>query len=127
MIQVLIADDHLPVRRGLRRLLQQTKDMEVVGEASDGLEAVELAQQLQPDVVVMDISMPNLDGIQALTRIQEKQIPTRVVILSMHAGADFARLAQRQGAYGYVLKRQASRDLKPAIRAAWRGETYFAP
>ena len=125
MIQVVIADDHLHVRRGVRRLLQQTQDMEVVGEASDGEEAVALAQQLRPDIMVMDITMPKLDGIQALARIQEEKIPTRVVILSMHGGADFVRMAQRQGARGYVLKRQASQELKPAIRAVWRGDTYF--
>lgn len=125
MIQVLIADDHLQVRQGLRRLIQQTQDMEVVGEASNGREALTLARRLCPDVVVMDISMPELDGMQALACIQEERIPTRVVILSMHDGPDFVRLAKRRGAYGYVLKRQTSQELEPAIRAAWRGETYF--
>jgi DNA-binding NarL/FixJ family response regulator len=125
MIDVLIADDHRHVRQGLRRLLQQTKDIQVVGEAGDGEEAVELAQRLRPHVVVMDITMPKLDGLQALARIQERQIPTRVVILSMHASADFIRAARRQGASGYVLKREIIQELRPAIRAARRGETYF--
>ncbi len=127
MIQVLIADDHQHIRRGLRRLLQQAEDMQVVGEASDGEEAVELSQKLRPHVVVMDISMPKLDGIQALKRIQKRKIPTRVVILSMHAGVDFVRMAMQQGAYGYVLKRMAAQELTAAIRAAWRGDTYFNP
>jgi DNA-binding NarL/FixJ family response regulator len=127
MIQVLIADDHQHVRRGLRRLLQQSKDIEVVGEASDGEEAVDLAQRLRPHVIVMDISMPKLDGIQAMIQIQEREIPTRIVILSMHAGVDFMRLAKREGACGYVLKQTVSQELKPAIRAAWRGDTYFTP
>jgi DNA-binding NarL/FixJ family response regulator len=127
MIEVLIADDHQHVRQGLKRLLQHTNDILVIGEASDGEEAVELAQKLRPDVIVMDITMPKLDGLQALARIQKRQIPTRVVMLSMHADHDFVRTAMRQGAHGYVLKRDAVQDLTKAIYAAWRGDTYFTP
>ncbi len=125
IIQVLIADDHQYVRRGLRRLLQNTEDMQVVGEASNGEEAVELTEKLRPDVVVMDISMPKLDGIQALKRIRKQKIPTRVIILSMHTEIDIMRTAMQQGAHGYVLKRMAAQELTTAIRAVWRGDTYF--
>jgi DNA-binding NarL/FixJ family response regulator len=124
-IRILVADDHWHVRQGLRRLLQQTEDILVVGEAGDGEEAVELAQKLRPHVVVMDITMPKMDGLQALAHIQKRQIPTRVVMLSMHASADFVRAARRQGASGYVLKRAIAQELTSAIRAARRGETYF--
>jgi DNA-binding NarL/FixJ family response regulator len=125
MIQVLIADDHPHIRRGLRRLLQNTEDMEVVGEAADGEEAVALAEELCPHVVVMDFSMPKLNGVQALKRISNQKINTRVIIFSMHAGIDFIRSAMQQGAYGYVLKSMAVKELKSAIRAARRGDTYF--
>jgi DNA-binding NarL/FixJ family response regulator len=127
MIRVLLADDHQHVRRGLKRMLQQTTNMEVIGEASDGQEAVELARLLRPDVVVMDITMPKLDGFQALAQIRQQGIPTHVVMLSMHADNDFMRTARKQGARGYVLKRDAAQELPRAIQAAWRGDTYFTP
>ena len=127
MIRVLIADDHNLVRQGIRALLENTDDIDVVGEAEDGIQAIELVTQLNPDVLVMDISMPRMNGTQATTRIRANRSATQVVILSMYAEEAIVRRALRQGAIGYVLKRAVSEELLLAIRAAAQGDSYLSP
>ena len=127
MIRVIIADDHNLVRQGIRALLEKAADIEVVGEAEDGQEAVELAQRLLPEIVVMDISMPRLNGTQATQRIRALRLPTRVVMLSMYAEETLVRQALRFGAQAYVLKRAVADELLLAIRAAKNGDTYLSP
>lgn len=127
MIRVVIADDHNLVRQGIRALLEKAADIEVVGEAADGVEAVELAQRTQPDIAVMDISMPRLNGTQATQRIRGLRLPTRVVMLSMYAEETLVRQALRFGAQAYVLKRAVADELLLAIRAAKNGDTYLSP
>ena len=127
MIRVVIADDHNLVRQGIRALLEKAPDIEVVGEAEDGVEAVELAQSTLPDIVVMDISMPRLNGTQATQRIRGLRLPTKVVILSMYAEETLVRQALRCGAQAYVLKRAVADELLLAIRAATKGDTYLSP
>ena len=126
-IRILLADDHAILRSGLRALLNLESDFEVVGEASNGREAVNLAQQLQPDVVVMDISMPEMDGLQAAEEIHQIDIPARVVMLTVHADEDYLFQTLRFGASGYVLKSSADTELIDAIRTAHRGEVFLYP
>jgi len=127
MIRLILAEDHHLVRQGIRALLERADDMEVVGEAADGQEAVELAQRLVPDVLVMDIAMPRLDGTQATERVKALGVATQVVILSMHSDATLVRQVLRSGARGYLLKRSVTEELLLAIRAAQRGEIYLSP
>jgi len=127
MIRVILADDHHLVRKGIRALLEKSDDIEVIGEAEDGLEAVELAERLVPDVLVMDIAMPRLNGIQATERIHTSQLATQVVILSMHSDETLVRQALRNGAKGYLLKRSVTEELLLAVRAASRGEIFLSP
>jgi DNA-binding NarL/FixJ family response regulator len=126
MIRVLIAEDHHLVRQGIRALLEKADDLEVVGEAQDGQEAVELAERLTPDVVVMDLSMPRLNGSQATERIRSQRLPTQVVILSMYSDETLVRQALRAGAKGYLLKHSVAEELLLAVRAACRGEVYLS-
>jgi two-component system response regulator NreC len=125
--RILLADDHSVVRRGFRLILESQTDLEVVGEASNGREAVQLAEDLQPDVVVMDVSMPELNGIEATRRISEVAMRTRVLALSMHKDAVYVREILRAGAKGYLLKDAADHDLLSAVRAVSRGEGYLSP
>ena len=127
MIRVIVADDHHLVRQGLRALLENSREVEVVGEASTGQEAVELAEKLQPDVVVMDLSMPRLDGVQAATRILELKTPTEVVIVSMHADTAIVQNLVRRGVKGYLLKDALASELMFAIRSASAGKLYLSP
>jgi DNA-binding NarL/FixJ family response regulator len=127
MIRVVLADDHTILRQGLRALLEQFGDIQVVGEADNGQHALELVEALAPDVIVLDISMPRLNGLDAARRLRDAQSPTRVVILSMHADLVSVREALRIGVAGYLLKRSVSEELKLAIQAAVRGETYLTP
>lgn len=127
MIRVVIADDHHLVRQGICKLIESIDDIEVVGEASTGREAVELAEALEPEVVLMDIGMPRLDGGQATEQILSLDIPTQVVILSMHSDPVLAQQLLRQGAKGYLLKDSLAEELPMAIRAAFQGKMYLSP
>lgn len=127
MIRVVIADDHHLVRQGLRALLENSREVEVVGKASTGYEAVELAEKLQPDVVVMDLSMPRLDGVQAATRILDLHTPTEVVVVSMHADTAIVQNLVRRGVKGYLLKDALATELMFAIRSASAGKLYLSP
>ena len=126
-IRVVLADDHAVLRAGLRALLSLEADMEVVGEAGNGREAMELAQSLIPDVIVMDISMPEVDGLAAARGIHEMELPCHIVILTVHAEEDYLFQTLQMGASGYVLKSSADRELMDAIRAAHRGEVFLYP
>jgi DNA-binding NarL/FixJ family response regulator len=125
-IRVLIADDHALVRESVKAILANESDIEVVATAGNGQEAIELSQAHQPDVVVMDISMPEVDGLSATRIIHQKVADTRVVILSMHVNATLVQQALRIGARGYVLKRQATDELPIAIRTAFKGELFIS-
>jgi DNA-binding NarL/FixJ family response regulator len=126
MIRVLIAEDHHLVRQGIRALLEKAQDIEVVGEAQDGQEAVELAQRVKPDVVVMDVAMPRLNGTQATEQIRSRHLQSQVVILSMYSDDTLVRQALRCGAKGYLLKRSVVEELLLAVRAASRGELFLS-
>jgi DNA-binding NarL/FixJ family response regulator len=127
MIRVIVADDHHLVRQGIRALLEKADDIEVIGEAADGQEAVELVERLVPDVLVLDIAMPRLNGTQATGRVRALGVATQVVILSMHSDETLVREALRSGARGYLLKRSVTEELLLAVRAASRGEIYLSP
>jgi DNA-binding NarL/FixJ family response regulator len=127
MINVVIADDHNLVREGIRALLEKTEDITVVGEAENGQEALALVQAKLPDVLVMDIAMPGMNGIQVLEQLREIDLPTQVVILSMYADEIFVRQALQNGAKGYLLKGSFKDELLLTIRAASRGATYLSP
>jgi DNA-binding NarL/FixJ family response regulator len=126
-VRVLLADDHALVRAGIRSLLSTMDGVEVVAEAGEGDEAVRLADQLHPQVVLMDIAMPGVNGLDATARIVERHPDTRVIILSMHAGEEYALGALRAGATGYLLKDADLLELERAIAAVSRGETYLSP
>lgn len=125
--RVLIADDHDVVRRGLRALLESETGFEVCGEAIDGREAVRKARQLTPDIAVLDISMPILNGIEAIRHIRAASPRTEVVIITMHDSEDLLRDALKAGARGYVLKSAAGRDLLAAVAALRDGKPFFSP
>lgn len=127
MIRIVLADDHAAMRHGLRLVLEQQPDFEVVGEASDGREAVALAETLKPDVAVLDITMPNLNGIEAARQIIGKQPVVSIIVLSMHADESFVLRALKAGARGYVLKESAEGDLINAIRLVSEGKSFFSP
>lgn len=127
MIRVVLADDHHLVRRGIRALLEKSAGIEVVGEAEDGQEALDLVETLAPDVLLVDISMPRLNGIQAARQIRERGLATRVVILSMHRDETLVQQALRADVSGYLLKRSVAEELSLAIHAAARGEAYYSP
>jgi two-component system response regulator NreC len=127
MLRILIADDHGIVRTGLKLLFEQIPDIEVAGEAADGREAVRLAHELKPDIVVMDIGMPLLNGLDAASEIVHHQPRTGVIILSMHADESYIIRALDAGAKGYLLKDKADEDIERAIRAVAAGRTFFSP
>ena len=126
-VRVILADDHTLVRAGLRKLLETVPNLSVVGEAGDGLELLSLAQQLRPHLVLMDIAMPGLNGIEATDRLLRAWPDIRVLILSMHQGEEYVRQALRHGASAYLLKDSAPMELDLAIAAVLRGETYLSP
>jgi DNA-binding NarL/FixJ family response regulator len=126
-IRVLVADDHALFRAGVRKLLQSFEGVEVVGEAGDGQEALELSGARRPDVLLMDIGMPGLNGVEAAARLTREGPRPRVVILSMHTGEEHVLRAIRAGAAGYLLKDAKPAELEAAVRAAARGEIYLSP
>lgn len=126
-IRVLLADDHTILRDGIRALLDDQADIEVIGEAEDGLSTVKMVAKLKPDVVIMDIAMPMLNGLEATRQIQRDYPQVRVLILTMHENEEYIRQVLAAGALGYVLKDAAAHDLLGAIRAVYRGEAVLSP
>ena len=125
--RILLADDHAVLRAGLRLLIETQADMTCAGEASDGIEALAQAERLQPDLVLLDLSMPRLGGLVALPEIRRKAPQTRILVLTMHADEEYLRQCLKGGAAGYVLKEAADQELLLAIRAVMRGEVYIHP
>lgn len=126
-IRVLIADDHGIVRQGLRSVLSRDRYFEIVGEAATGLEAVNLAGQLAPDVLIIDIAMPELNGIDATSQIHKSNPEIKIVVLSMHSDETYVLRALNAGAKGYLLKDSAEVDLVSAVHAVYRGKPFFSP
>ena len=126
MIRVLLADDHKLVRDGLRLLLQRAEEIELVGEARDGQQAIDLAEQQKPDVVLMDVAMPGMNGLRAVELVRALVPDVHIVVLSMYSDEKLVREALRKGANGYVLKHSSYTDLLPAIRAVYEGKSYFS-
>ena len=126
-IRVLLADDHQLVRAGFRALLKGNRSTRVVAEASDGVEALDQVKKHRPDVVLLDVAMPHLNGLEAVARIHKESPNTKVVILSMHANEEYVVHALRVGAVGYLVKDAAVRELGRAIGVVMKGGTYFGP
>lgn len=126
-VRILLADDHEILRSGLRILLERQPELEVVGEAADGQEAVRLAAKLNPNVVIMDVSMPGLNGIAATRKVKSQNETIRVIALSMHSDENFVAEMLKAGASGYVLKDSAFEDLVNSIRMVMKGQTYLSP
>ena len=126
-IKVLIADDHTIVREGIRSLLEAREDIEVVGEASTGTEAIEKTEALKPDVAIIDISMPILNGLEATLRIKKNVPQCKVLVLTMHENKESVRQVLRAGASGYLVKKSAASQLFDAIHAVFKGEAFFSP
>ncbi len=126
-ITVLLADDHTVVRQGLRALLEAEEDMSVVGEAENGRQAVQMIKRLQPDVVVMDIAMPTLNGLEATRQISRDNPKCKVLVLSSYSDDEYVQQLTDAGAAGYLVKQTAAQDLVTAIREANRGNAFFSP
>lgn len=126
-IRVLVADDHTIVRQGLKNLLDESEDCEVVAEAADGLEAVEQAVSTRPDVVVLDLTMPRLSGLEAVRRIHEQLPDTRILVLTVHEEQEYVIPIVQAGAAGYLVKDSAISELLSAVQALYRGQGYFGP
>ena len=124
---IVLADDHTMIRHGLRSLLEAEADFSIVGEAADGLEVLELVQRIRPDILVLDLIMPGLNGLEVVRRISKESPKTRVVILSMHANESWVLEALRNGAAAYVLKDSTAADLVNAVRLVTNGGRYLSP
>ncbi len=127
MTTIVLAEDHHIVRQGLHILLQAERDFSIIGETGDGLEAVQLVERLQPDVLVLDLMMPSLNGLEVTRQVTKRSPQTRIIILSMHANEAYVREALRNGAAGYVLKESSAADLVQAVREAIAGRRYLSP
>jgi len=127
MIRIILADDHAVMRRGLRLVLEAQGDFQVIGEASDGREAVVQAETLDPDIAVLDITMPNMNGIEAARQISSKLPRVSIVVLSMHADEGYVLRALKAGARGYLLKESPEADFIQAIRTVSAGKAFFSP
>ncbi len=126
-MRVLLADDHSIVRRGMRSLLETEASVEVVAEAADGLEALRLCEEHHPDLLILDVAMPKLNGIEVAARAQKIQPPPRTIMLSMHLDESYVMRSLNAGARGYLLKDATDEDLLPAIRAVAAGKSFFSP
>ncbi|HBF39540.1 MAG TPA: DNA-binding response regulator [Firmicutes bacterium] len=126
MIQIIIAEDHHLVRAGLKAFLQQEADVSIVGEASDGPETLEITERLKPDILILDIGMPKLNGIQILRKLTDSKLGTRVIILTMYSDTSFIKRSFQYGAKGYLLKNSVSEELILAVRAVYRGEIFLS-
>jgi DNA-binding NarL/FixJ family response regulator len=126
-LRVLLADDHAIVRRGLRSLIETQPDIEVVGEAADGLEALRLCEEQRPDAIILDVAMPKLNGIEVAERVQKLSPAPSVIVLSMHADESYIIRALAAGARAYLLKDATDEDLIPALRAVAAGRPFFSP
>src|SRR5215204_3974612 len=126
-IRILLADDHTVVRQGLRKVLEERPDWEVVAEAGDGREAVRQAEELKPDVAIIDVAMPLLNGIEATRQIARRSPSTRILVLSMHSDEAYVRQILEAGAIGYLLKDSADVDLIQAVTAVSQGKSFFSP
>jgi two-component system response regulator NreC len=126
-LKILLADDHTIVRQGLKLILSAQPDLEVVGEAANGREAVELVQKLKPDVVLMDVAMPELNGIEATRRMMEVNSRVKILVLSMHKESVYVREILKAGARGYILKDAIDSELLNAVRSVARGDGYISP
>jgi len=126
-VRILVVDDHAIVREGVRMILAKENDLEVVGEAGDGQQALDLTELLRPDVIIMDISMPGMGGIEATQTVRAKHPEVQVLALTMHEDESYVFQLLRAGAAGYVLKRAAAQDLVQAVRAAAKGEAFLYP
>ncbi len=127
MTSIFLADDHQVVRQGLRALLEAEPDFRLIGEAGDGLETAQLVEQLEPDVLIIDLMMPNLNGLEVTRQISQRSPRTHVVILSMHANEAYVLEALKNGAAGYVLKDSSAADLVKAVREVVAGRRYLSP
>lgn len=126
-VRVLLVDDHALVRAGIRSLLKEIEDVDVVAEASDGAEALAIAEREAPDLVITDIAMKGLNGLETARRLRERYPQTRVMILSMHLGEEYVRQALQSGAAAYLIKDAAASELELALRSVMRGEVYLSP
>lgn len=126
-IRVLLADDHTILRDGIRSLIEDEPDMEVIGEAEDGITVVKLAERLKPDVILMDLAMPLLNGLEATRQIRKNQPGAKILILTMHENEEYIRQVLVAGAMGYILKDAAARELLGAIRSVHKGEVVLSP
>jgi len=127
MIRILIADDHSLVRQGLKQIVELEEDLKVIAQASNGAEAVDLALKYKPDVILMDINMPVMNGIQAITCLKEKKCPSKIIILTIHTDREYLIKIVQLGAQGYVLKDADSDVLINAIHTVYKGETFIQP
>jgi DNA-binding NarL/FixJ family response regulator len=125
--RILVVDDHDVVRQGVRRILRSRSDWEVVGEAEDGVEAIEKIKALEPDLVVLDVSMPRKDGIEVVRDLSKMKVSSKILILTMHDSKELATEVKKSGASGYVNKTHAARDLIRAAQEIFDGGTFFSP
>jgi DNA-binding NarL/FixJ family response regulator len=126
-IKVILVDDHSLVRAGIRSLIQNISGVEVIAEANNGRDAIRLIDELIPDLVLLDIAMPELNGLEVISRISKDNTDTKIIILSMHTNEEYVVQALKSGAAGYLLKDSAPNELEIAVNAVMRGETYLSP